>query len=296
MNARDDQTILTKSSADPMQGLMKLAGAKLSSSGPQGGLIGSLLALSGATSGASGGDSPTMTVKQHDLEEIRKLSSSMLFELLAAFYMHFVNKNYAPLLMIPLMGLTNKLKAPIVQLHVLRMRAVGPLARPFKSPMEAMLASVSGAAAAANRLSAQSESAQGADASDANESPSAVVDVASVADIEAATPLSAADNKKLSKNHKHKVTKGTGGVTHKNSSTKKAMSAQSHTTSSSTQASASTAATGGEPVSGKTTTDSVDTSNVYDGDAVDCEDDFADLVEEEDDVGDLLGAIDKLGE
>jgi hypothetical protein len=91
--------------------------------------------------GAAAAGSKQLTVKQHDLAEVQKLSSSVLFELLAASFMHFVSKSTAPLLMLPMMGLSSKLKAPIVQIHLLRMKPVGQLARPFKSGLEAMLSS-----------------------------------------------------------------------------------------------------------------------------------------------------------
>jgi hypothetical protein len=139
---RDDNTLLPQSAAgNPLQAAMGLLGPKLAGAHPAGAMLGSVLSMAGAGEGKG----TVQTVKQHDLAEVKKLASSMLFELLAATYMHFISKSTSQLLMIPLMGITGKLKAPIVQIHLLRMRPVGALQRPFKSGIEAMLGAMSGA-------------------------------------------------------------------------------------------------------------------------------------------------------
>jgi hypothetical protein len=91
-----------------------------------------------------GGGKRPRSVTQYDNAEIDKLSSSLLFEVIAATFVHFFNKNNAPLLMLPLMGVSKTLKAPIVLIHLFRMQPVGPLGRPFQSGIEGMLQSLSG--------------------------------------------------------------------------------------------------------------------------------------------------------
>jgi hypothetical protein len=91
-----------------------------------------------------GGGKRPRSVTQYDNAEIDKLSSSLLFEVIAATFVHFFNKNNVPLLMLPLMGVSKTLKAPIVLIHLFRMQPVGPLGRPFKSGIEGMLQSLSG--------------------------------------------------------------------------------------------------------------------------------------------------------
>eukprot|EP00428_Durinskia_dybowskii_P086475 CAMPEP_0170442132 /NCGR_PEP_ID=MMETSP0117_2-20130122/47256_1 /TAXON_ID=400756 /ORGANISM="Durinskia baltica, Strain CSIRO CS-38" /LENGTH=158 /DNA_ID=CAMNT_0010702703 /DNA_START=1 /DNA_END=474 /DNA_ORIENTATION=- len=103
-------------------------------------MLSSLLSLSGVMNGSG----KSITIRAYDLEEVKKLSSAMLFELLAATYMYFIRKSTAQLLMIPLMGITGKLKSPIVQIHLFRMQPVGPLERPFKSGFQLMLEGLGG--------------------------------------------------------------------------------------------------------------------------------------------------------
>lgn len=130
----DDRTLLPASaSASPMQALAGLMGTNSGGGGLAGAMLGSIL-------GTGAGGAGALTVKDYDLAQVQKLSSGMLFELLVASYMHLVVKNTAQLLMVPLMGLSGKLRAPIVQIHLLRLRPVGQLARPFKSGFESMLA------------------------------------------------------------------------------------------------------------------------------------------------------------
>jgi len=68
------------------------------------------------TGGGAGGK--TITVKEHDLAEVAKLSSSVMMEMVSTSYMHFSKGAGKPLLFVPLMGIVNKLRAPVVQVHV----------------------------------------------------------------------------------------------------------------------------------------------------------------------------------
>lgn len=79
------------------------------------------------------------TVKDYDLVEVTQLSRGFLFEIATVTFMHFYAKAGKPLLFVPLMGITNKIKAPIVRIHLFGMKAVGSLARPFKSGLAKML-------------------------------------------------------------------------------------------------------------------------------------------------------------
>eukprot|EP01038_Epipyxis_sp_PR26KG_P008020 gene8020-10868_t len=81
----------------------------------------------------------TITIKEYDIEQTKKLFSNNLFEVMVVSYLHFVNKSGAPLLLFPLMGIINKLKSPIIQIHLFGFKAVGDLVRPFKSSFERML-------------------------------------------------------------------------------------------------------------------------------------------------------------
>lgn len=139
---RDDVTELDMpAAANPMAALGPLAG--MLGGGAGGGIAGLLGGMMGGKPAAADPDAvdtPKMTIKEYDLGEVKKLFSGLIFEILAGSYLHFVNKNGAPLLMIPVMGLINKLKAPIIQLHILRFKAVGDLKRPFKTGFEKMIA------------------------------------------------------------------------------------------------------------------------------------------------------------
>ena len=84
----------------------------------------------------------TITVKEHDLAEISKMSNSVMMEMVTTTYMHFTKKAGKPLLFVPLMGLVNKLRSPIVQIHVFNRPAKGRLSRPFKSGMESIMGDI----------------------------------------------------------------------------------------------------------------------------------------------------------
>ncbi|KAJ1431991.1 hypothetical protein B484DRAFT_36506 [Ochromonadaceae sp. CCMP2298] len=87
---RDDRHVLQKTSV----------GGGLMGAGLTAVMSGDPAAILGALSGKKEGKEQLMTVKQHDLAEIRKLASSVLFELLGVTFVHFVNKNTAPLLLV----------------------------------------------------------------------------------------------------------------------------------------------------------------------------------------------------
>jgi len=106
------------------------------------------LPLPGTTPPASEvNDAPALTAKEYDLAELSKLSSGIFFEVLSVTYMHFVSKAGKPLLFVPMTGIMNKFKAPIVQIHLFGAKPIGQLARPFKTGMETFLTSVAAAAA-----------------------------------------------------------------------------------------------------------------------------------------------------
>ena len=56
------------------------------------------------------------TVRDYDLQELRKLSQAVFFETISASYLHFVTKACKPLLFMPLMGIMNKLQVTITRL------------------------------------------------------------------------------------------------------------------------------------------------------------------------------------
>ena len=83
----------------------------------------------------------SVTVKDYDLGEVKKLAGSIFFEILSVTYMHFITKAGKPLLFVPLVGFLNKLKSPVFQVHILGFKPVGSLARPFQSGLEKMMKS-----------------------------------------------------------------------------------------------------------------------------------------------------------
>ena len=96
--------------------------------------------LEGLLGKANGNNDNKITVRDYDLAEVKKLTQGLFFEVIVASYMHFVNKAGKPLIIIPVMGLLNKIKNPMVQIHLMGYKAVGQLSRPFKAGFENMLA------------------------------------------------------------------------------------------------------------------------------------------------------------
>jgi hypothetical protein len=108
------------------------------------------------------------TIKEFDIMELKKLSNGLIFEILSVTYMHMITKVGKPLLFVPLMGMMNKFKSPIVQIHLFRFHAIGNLERPFKSQIEKMM---SGMAAKANEASAAIASKEGENNESNDDSP-----------------------------------------------------------------------------------------------------------------------------
>ena len=127
INNIEDETIISNSSFNIKDG-MKMFG------------LGGNNMLEGLLGKANSNNDNKITVREYDLAEVKKLSQGLFFEIIAASYMHFVNKAGKPLIIIPVMGLLNKIKSPIVQLHLMGYKAVGQLSRPFKAGFENMLA------------------------------------------------------------------------------------------------------------------------------------------------------------
>lgn len=80
-----------------------------------------------------------LTVKQYDLQQNKDLYKSLLMEIVGVTFLHSVFKMGAPLLMVPMWGITNRLKSPLIQIRLLGMKPLGQFARPFKSQMELMM-------------------------------------------------------------------------------------------------------------------------------------------------------------
>lgn len=80
-----------------------------------------------------------LTVKQYDLQQNKDLYKSLLMEIVGVTFLHSVFKMGAPLLMVPMWGITNRLKSPLIQIRLFGMKPLGQFARPFKSQMELMM-------------------------------------------------------------------------------------------------------------------------------------------------------------
>lgn len=127
INDIDDNTEIPTSSFNIKDG-MKMFG------------LGGNSMLEGLLGKTNNNDGKKTTVRDYDLAEIKKLTQGLFFEIIAASYMHFVNKAGKPLIIIPVMGLLNKIKSPMVQIHLMKYKAVGQLKRPFKAGFENILA------------------------------------------------------------------------------------------------------------------------------------------------------------
>ncbi len=129
--------------------------------------------LGGNAAGVADQQQNKMTIKEFDIMELKKLSNGLIFEILSVTYMHMITKVGKPLLFVPLMGMMNKFKSPIVQIHLFRFHAIGNLERPFKSQIEKMM---SGMAAKANEASANIASKEG-DNNDNNDDNPVVTEI-----------------------------------------------------------------------------------------------------------------------
>ncbi len=99
-----------------------------------------------------------ITIKEFDIMELKKISNGLIFEILSVTYMHMITKVGKPLLFVPLMGMMNKFKSPIVQIHLFRFHAIGNLERPFKSQIEKMMSGMAAKASEASASAAGNES------------------------------------------------------------------------------------------------------------------------------------------
>jgi hypothetical protein len=80
-----------------------------------------------------------ISVKQYDLQQNKELFTSLITEIIGVTILHFVFKMGAPLLMVPMWGVTNRLKSPLILIRLFGMKPVGQFSRPFKSSMEMMM-------------------------------------------------------------------------------------------------------------------------------------------------------------
>lgn len=142
VSKRDDNTILHKAPNSGMQALLSKVGALSGQSA----MTNTLLSLAQLTTPAE----DKMTVKAHDIKQIKELTSALYFELFTTSVMHFVFGFQVPVLMAPLMGVCKLLQHPLVLLHVFRMHPVGQLERPFKTGLETFMSSLSPAKPAAS--------------------------------------------------------------------------------------------------------------------------------------------------
>lgn len=124
---RKDETILPSSGSSFKNPLMSMLGGK---NNPLAGLLGSALGGGGA------GEEKKVKVYEYDSQENYKLYQKLFFEILTTSVMHFVFKRHSSLLIVPLMGIANRLKEPLILIHFFRFKPFGSLARPFKSAME----------------------------------------------------------------------------------------------------------------------------------------------------------------
>ena len=129
--------------------------------------------IGGNAAGVADQQQNKMTVKEFDIMELKKLSNGLIFEILSVTYMHMITKVGKPLLFVPLMGMMNKFKSPVVQIHLFRFHAIGNLERPFKSQIEKMM---SGMAAKASDASASIASKEG-DNDDSNDDNPLVTEI-----------------------------------------------------------------------------------------------------------------------
>ena len=97
--------------------------------------MGDILTKGGPTDGP---ETPKQTIKEYDLQQLAKLQNELFCEVISTTFLHFISKAHKPLLLVPIMGVMNKLQANLVQIHINGKRAVGALKRPFHSSLEAL--------------------------------------------------------------------------------------------------------------------------------------------------------------
>ena len=84
-------------------------------------------------------EKPKQTVKEYDLQQLAKLQNELFCEVISTTFLHFVSKAHKPLLLVPIMGIINKVQANLVQIHIFGKRAIGALKRPFTLSIQALL-------------------------------------------------------------------------------------------------------------------------------------------------------------
>ena len=80
-------------------------------------------------------------MREYDLAQADKLSIGLITEAVITLYLDLIAKMSYMLLIIPLSGITGKINNPLVQVHFFKKKAMGALARPFKSAFEPILGS-----------------------------------------------------------------------------------------------------------------------------------------------------------
>lgn len=77
-----------------------------------------------------------ITVKDYDLQEAQKLTSSLFMEILFVLFVHIKQQKVQPLFYLPIMSVFNKMSNPIIRIHLFGEKAINKLSRPFKTGFE----------------------------------------------------------------------------------------------------------------------------------------------------------------
>lgn len=85
---------------------------------------------------------PAQTAQEYDLSEIDKFSSNLFFEVCYVTFSHLYQKNMPPLLAIPFVGILNKLRSPLIRIHIFKEKPNSELTRPFKGPFASLFESM----------------------------------------------------------------------------------------------------------------------------------------------------------
>jgi len=114
----------------------------------QSSMINPIANVVGSLLGKVTGKKKPITIMQYDLTESSKIFGGLIPEALAMIVLNVIlKKAFFLLLMLPLMGITNLLKNPIIQIHFFGFKSVGKLKRPFQSQIESMMKAMSEKAA-----------------------------------------------------------------------------------------------------------------------------------------------------
>lgn len=98
-----------------------------------------------------------LSVSQYDAQQNKKLYFGVLQDILMVTFLHGLLHKDFYLLLIPVMGLVSRMKEPLVLIHLLRMKAVGQLSRPFKSTLQILLDDLIAKQAAASATEEEEE-------------------------------------------------------------------------------------------------------------------------------------------